>query len=59
LEPLQFRDIARSNYVVEADVLKRNLFNRFLKVKIVKHFKRIAVYEKFVVALDLCVTTLD
>lgn len=58
LEPLQLGNIARAYDVIEAHVLERDLFDRLLEIKVIEHFKCIAVDEQLVVTFDFCVTTL-
>lgn len=59
MEALKLGDIRGADNIVETHILERDLLNRLLEVQVIEHFKGVAVDEKFVVALDLSVTTLN
>lgn len=59
LEALQLGNVGWADDVVEAHILERDLLNRLLEVQVVKHLQGVAVYEKFIITFDLCVTRLD
>jgi len=58
LEPLQLRDVARPDNVIEPHILKGDLLNCLLEVEIVEHLESVAVDEQLIVAFNFSVTAL-
>lgn len=58
-EATQFCKVGWRDYVVEADVLERDLLDSLLELSVVKDFKSVAVDKKFIVTFDLSVARLD